>query len=93
MAWRYTFDDGPEKDLACKSSLYMVAAMTAFAVEGVTDLHTEPVSGAIKDYRGHVVTLWDTDLVDQYPATRYGLCMDQFSNLKVVGIVRLAAKQ
>lgn len=87
MAWRYTFDDGPEKDLKCASSRYLVAAMTAFANEGVTDLHVEP-PGMVKDYRGHVVKLWDTELVDDYPPTLYGLTLDEFSNLKIVGIAR-----
>ncbi len=93
MAWRYTFDDGPEKGLECVSSLYMVAAMTAFAVEGVTNLHTEPPGDAlIKPYAGHVVKLWDDQLVNDYPPTLYGCCIDQFSNLKIVGLGRVKSK-
>lgn len=73
MAWRYTFDDGPEKPLDNPTTLYSVAAMAAFAAEEIRFLHTLKEGFGINDYEGHIVKLWDTELADLYSPSIFGL--------------------
>lgn len=83
MAWRYTFDGGEEKPLEA-SSLYQVAAMTAFTREQLTNIPQLEAGPRWKvNYGGHVVKLWDDKLVDAYPATHYGLAWDEYGCLKI----------
>ena len=81
MAWRYTFDGGPEKPLDA-SSIYQIAAMKAFTQEDITLL---PILGGagIKPYDGHVLKLWDDDLVDSYPPSLYGLGWAEYGCLQI----------
>lgn len=81
MAWRYTFDGGEEKPLEA-SSLYQVAAMTAFTRENITNIPQVEGRG-VRPYDGHVLKLWDTELVDMYPPTLYGLAWDEYGCLKI----------
>lgn len=83
MAWRYTFDGGAEKPLEA-SSLYQVAAMTAFTREELTRIPNVLPGYGIKPYDGHVVKLWDTELVDLYPPSLYGLGCDECGGLKIL---------
>jgi hypothetical protein len=92
MAWRYTFDDGPEKAIDVSTTLYMLAAMQAFAREAVTDLHCLPPGGGLNPYKGHVLKLWDDKLLPQYPPTLYGIALDQYSDLKIVGLGKSTPK-
>ena len=80
MAWRYTFDDGPERDLPVATTLYSVAAMSAFAREEIR-LLPMIVSPGIEPYDGHVVTLWDDELLPTYRPTMYGLAYNQCGTL------------
>lgn len=81
MTWRYTFDDGPEKPLHNGTSLYSVAAMAAFASEDIRYLHTLKAGFGVKDYVGHVVKLWDTELVGWFPPSLYGLAYNECGTL------------
>ena len=88
MAWRYTFDGGDEKPLEA-SSLYQVAAMKAFASEDVFLIpQITATDGVVWKYEGHVVKLWDTELVDLYPPANYGLAWDPYGCLKIVMLNR-----
>lgn len=86
MAWRYTFDGGPEKPLECASTLYALAAMAAFAREEVTKMPTIKVPGK-SPYKGHVLSLWDDKLVDYYPAHRYGIGFNQCGGITIPQVV------
>jgi hypothetical protein len=89
LAWRYTFDGGPEQELDA-SSIYQVAAMAAFSREAITRLPNVPPGPGIKSYDGHVITLWDDLLVDLYPPSLYGLGFDEFGCLKILMLGRSA---
>ena len=88
VAWRYTFDGGEEQPLDVETTLYMLAAMQAFARQRIVDLHSIGPGAGVKRYRGHVVKLWDDELVRDYPPTLYGICLDEFSDLKIVALGR-----
>ncbi len=82
MAWRYTFDGGPENDLDCESGLYAIAAMAAFSREGVKMFPEIRVPG-FEPYTGHVLTLWDTDLLPDYGPYEYGIGFNQCGGLTI----------
>lgn len=90
MAWRYKFDDGPEKPLACESTLYAVAAMSAFGQEKIEKMPTITSPG-IFPYEGHVLTLWDDRLVPTYGPYKYGIGFNECGSL-IVPIVAVLAR-
>lgn len=75
MAWRYKFDDGPEKPLEIKSTLYCVAAMAALSREDINLLPDHPAEFGIHPYKGHKLELWDDELLPDYGPYFYGLGM------------------
>ena len=83
MGWRYSFDGGPEKDLACSSTLYACAAMAAFSAEDVTLFPTINVPG-FEPYQGHKLRLWDPDLLPDYGPYFYGIGYNQCGGLTIV---------
>ena len=85
MAWRYTFDSGPEKPLTCKASLYVLAAMYAFGQELVEKLPT--VKMGIHDYDGHTLTIWDDKLVPEYGPYQYGIGLNEAQSLTIVTLL------
>ncbi len=85
MAWRYTFDGGPEKTLDTEQSLYDVVAMLAFAAE---DIKRFPyVSQGVGRYEGHVLVLWNDELVPEYGPYRYGLAFNEAVHLQIVSLI------
>jgi hypothetical protein len=84
MAWRYTFETGPEKPLKCKVTIYVIAAMRAFAQENIEKLPL--VKMGIHPYDGHVLTLWDDKLVPEYGPYRYGIGLNEAGSLTIVNI-------
>ena len=84
MAWRYTFDGGPEKTVGVSSTLYQVAAMAAFARENLT-LFPEVRQG-INPYLGHVLKLWDDRLVPEYGPYFYGIGFNDCVSLQIVSL-------
>jgi hypothetical protein len=80
VTWKYTFDDGPERDLPIGSSLYAVAAMAAFAREEISKFPTIKSPG-VEAYDGHVLALWDDELLPTYPAKLYGLGYNECGSL------------
>lgn len=85
MPWRYSFDGGPEKDLACDSSLYARAAMAAFSREEVTLFPTINVPG-FEPYRGHQLKLWDPALLPDYGPYFYGIGYNQCGGLTITSL-------
>ena len=85
MTWRYTFDDGPEKALDCPYSQYTLAAMRAFACEWITKM-PDVKSPGIEPYDGHVLKLWDEDLIPTYGPYRYGVGYNECGSLVIVNV-------
>jgi hypothetical protein len=81
MAWRYTFDGGEEKSFDCASSLYVLAAMAAFAAETVDRL--PEVSGGIHLYDGHVVVLWNDSVAPEYGPYKFGIGLNQYGSITI----------
>lgn len=82
MAWRYTFDDGPEKPLDITSTLYALAAMAAFSREDVKQFPTINVPG-FEPYQGHILTLWDDELLPVNGKYLYGIGYNQCGSLTI----------
>ena len=82
MAWRYTFDGGPEKGIDTDHGHYQVVAMLAFARETLTRFPNVPRVSA--PYGGHVLVLWDDKLVPEYGPCRYGLGYNECVNLQII---------
>ena len=88
MPWRYSFDGGPEKDLNCDSTLYALAAMAAFSAEAVTMFPTMNVP-SFEPYRGHVLKLWDPELLPDYGPYHYGIGYNQCGGLTINSLGRI----
>lgn len=89
MSWRYTFDDGPERDLDCPFSEYMLAAMVAFSRENVQKMPMINVPSRRDDgkYDGHVLKIWDDKLLPEYGPSYYGIGYNQCVSLTITVLV------
>lgn len=86
MAWRYTFDGGPEKGLDCKASQYCLAAMAAFANETIEKLPTIKGPGTFP-YDGHVLVIWNDKLIPEYGPYHYGIGLNECVSLTIVTLL------
>jgi hypothetical protein len=86
MAWRYRFDNGDEQSLPVETTLYQVAAMAAFGREKIERLPEIRV-GIHPHYDGHVVELWDRDMIEFDPPKRYGLGFNECGSLQLTHLV------
>lgn len=91
MAWKYTFDGGPEKGVECASGLYALAALRAFAQENIEKLPA--VKMGVHDYDGHVLVLWDDKLVPHYGPYKYGIGWNEAVSLTIVNLDERADQQ
>lgn len=85
MAWKYKFDGGPEKNLDCTSSLYAVAVMAAFSKEDLNLFPTINVPG-FEPYQGHILIIWDDELLPDYGPYRYGIGYNQCGGLTITTV-------
>lgn len=92
MAWRYTFDGGPEKSLPCEATHYSLAAMAAFSRENLRLFPTIIVPG-IEPYKGHVLRLWDDLLVPDYGPYQYGIGFNQCGGLTICTVAHCTVTQ
>lgn len=82
MAWRYKFDDGDEQSLPNGTTLYQVAAMAAFAREHLQ--YIPQIEVGVHPYDGHVVELWDRDMIDYDPPRLFGVAYNTCGSLQIV---------
>lgn len=85
MAFRYTFDDGPEKTLKTVFTMYALAAMAAFAKEKVEKLPS--VQFGTHAYDGHVLKIWSPDLVPEYGPYHYGIGLNEAQSIVIVTLI------
>ena len=86
MAWKYHFDDGPEKSLECADSLYQIAAMAAFSQEQIKKLPDLTVSDS-KKYTGHVLKIWNSDVSGEFGPYLYGIGLNESGGLTIITLI------
>ena len=84
MAWRYTFDGGPEKGFETDHSQYEVVALLIFASEPLSRFPNLAREGG--PYDGHVLVLWSDRLIPEYGPYRYGLGYDEYAHLQITSL-------